>query len=109
MSDVQSALRDYMEGANLGDRDRLGAVLHPDFRTAGYWDGKLIWMTRDDALAAAGGDTVPEWHMTSPIIHGDTAQTIVSSMWNGKTFVEIVTLIRVEDKWQLVFKSFHAG
>ncbi|HSG37540.1 MAG TPA: nuclear transport factor 2 family protein [Paracoccaceae bacterium] len=110
--EIVKSLRAYIEAANGGDSDRLAAVLHPEFRTGGQFEGAEVWMTRDDALAAAKrnvGGIVPDWTLEALEIRGRIAVARISSPWQGRIFRETITLLHSDDRWRIVFKAFDAS
>ena len=108
---IVSSLTAYVEGATGGDPEKLGSVLHPEFRTGGQFEGAEVWLTRDDALAAAkrqAGNPVADWSLETLEVRGRIAVARISSPWEGREFRETITLLQSGDLWRIVFKAFDA-
>ena len=111
--ELKGVIQTYLEGATYADADKLRRALHEDFRTAGHFNGQLSWSNRNDAIAACekGGidraTPLPPWRILEQSVNGDTAMAIVESEWSGMSFLETLTLILKDGRWQIVFKAFY--
>lgn len=108
---IVASLTAYVEGATAGDPEKLASVLHSEFRTGGQFKGAEVWLTREDALAAAkrqAGDPVAAWRLEALEVRGHIAVARISSPWEGRVFHETVTLLQSGDHWWIVFKAFDA-
>jgi len=50
---------------------------------------------------------LPPWRILEQSVNGDTAMAIVESEWSGMSFLETLTLILKDGRWQIVFKAFY--
>ena len=110
--EIVACLTTYVEAATGGDPERLGAVLHPEFRTGGQFEGAEVWLTRDDALASAkrqAGNPASEWTLEALEVCGSIAVARISSPWQRRVFRETISLLHSDDHWRIVFKAFDAG
>ena len=111
--EIKAVVQAYLEGAGYAYSDKLRQAFHENFRTAGFFESKEIWSDRDAAIKAceAGGipsaESLPPWQITKIIVNGDTSLVVVESEWSGKVFLESLTLLRTNGRWQIVFKAFH--
>jgi hypothetical protein len=110
-NEIVTCITTYVEAATGCDPERLGSVLHPEFRTGGRFEGAEVWLTRDDALASAArqsGNPVSTWALETLEVDGSVAMARISSPWQGRVFRETITLLHSDDQWRIVFKAFDA-
>ncbi|MCV2864315.1 hypothetical protein [Defluviimonas sp. WL0075] len=50
---VLTIVQSYLRGASGEGADLLDHALHPEFRAAGWYDGRETWPSRQDVLALA--------------------------------------------------------
>lgn len=110
---ILAVVDDYVSGFNRGDRALLLTALHPRFTSAGFFRGELQWDSAEafatfcEEAAPAPNAPVPEWHIETLIVAGQTAIAIVHDKWGDREFRDSLTLLKDEGRWQIVFKAFH--
>lgn len=57
--------------------------------------------------AIGRGDPLPPWEIESLEVSGDTAVAIVTNVWAGLRFRDILTFLKEGHTWRIVFKCFH--
>lgn len=112
---VVDVLGTYFDGLHHSDPDRLRRVLHPSARYATATDGTLLSLSMDEYLpivdarpspaskGEARRDRVIAVEFAGPV----TAFARVECAIAPKSFVDLLTLVLVEGRWQIVSKVFH--
>lgn len=112
---VVSVLQDYLDGLYDGDTARLARVFHPEARYACATEGRLLHLGMHeyfpvvDARASprsqghARTDRVLAIEFAGPV----TARATLQCSIPGKDFVDFLTLVHLDGRWQIVSKVFH--
>ena len=116
MSDsIEQILQDYFDGLHHSDTTLLRKVFHPRAVYASATDGELVHRTMDEYFAIvdarpspasrneARHDRVVSIDFAGP----DTAVARVECSIGPKRFDDVLTLVRVDDRWQIIAKVFH--
>lgn len=110
---IRAVVDNYVTGFNRGDRELLLRSLHPRFVSTGFFRGELQWDSAEafaafceEAAPDPDGPT-PEWQIETLVISGQTAVVVVRDRWGNRRFRDSLTLLKDEDRWQIVFKAFH--
>ena len=113
--DVAEALRDYFDGLYHSDTARLARIFHPQAHYVCATEGTLTQLTMDRYFPMV--DARP-----SPASRGEPrADRIVSIEFAGpvtafvraecaigpKQFTDLLTLVQLDGRWQIVSKVFH--
>lgn len=113
--DVITVLQDYFEGLYRSDTQILRRVFHPSAIYACATDEPLVLLRMDEYFlivdkrpspASRGDertDRIVSIHFAGPF----TALAIVECSIAPKQFTDLLTLIQVEDRWQIISKVFH--
>ena len=112
---IEDALQEYFDGLHHGDTDRLSEVFHPQAIYASATDGKLVHLTMKEyfpivdarpspaSLWEARRDRVVFIESVGPV----TAVARVECSIGAKRFDDVLTLVRIDDRWQIIAKVFH--
>ena len=112
---VVDVLGTYFDGLHHSDTDRLRRVFHPSARYVTATDGTLLSLSMDEYLpivdarpspagkGEARRDRVIAVEFAGPV----TAFARVECTIAPKSFVDLLTLVLVEGRWQIVSKVFH--
>lgn len=113
---LRATLTDYFDGLYHGDMDRFGVAFHPLARLWTVAEGTVsaidyapyMERCRGRAAPAASGAAqlaeVLELTQTS----GDTAHARVRDAFPPRVYINDLTLVRSEGRWQIVAKVYHA-
>jgi hypothetical protein len=112
---VASVLQTYFDGLYESDTKRLRQVFHPDAIYACATEGKLLKLSmaeyfpivdkrpspasRNDPRA----DKILEIQFAGPV----TAFARVECAIAPKSFIDFLTLIKLDGRWQIISKVFH--
>lgn len=113
-ADIETAVRDYLDGMVYGDEAKLRRAFHPDARVIGHFGGTLEWSSVDEfAAACVAADTPPPgtdyfWRIRSLEIEGDTAFVDVIDDYLGIRFTDWLSLLHHDGRWVIVNKLFYA-
>lgn len=110
---IRAVIDDYFQGLYRSDRVSLERAFHAEARISGWDEGKLI-----DAPAAkfidfvanvsAPADDGEAYEMTveSLDIAGSAATAKVCDLYKGLQFTDYLTLLRFDEGWRIVNKTF---
>lgn len=112
---VAVVLANYLDGLYDSDTSRLGEVLHPAARYVTVSDGTLVDLSVDEylpivdarpapsSLDAERRDRIVSIEFAGP----STAVAIVECIVAPRSFVDILTLVELDGRWQIIAKVFH--
>jgi 4-oxalocrotonate tautomerase len=112
---IERTLQDYFDGLHHSDSDRLRRVFHPRAVYASATEGELVHHTMDEYLPIVDArpspasrrerrrDRVVSIEQVGPV----TAVARVECAIGPKRFDDVLTLVRLDDRWQIIAKVFH--
>jgi len=115
IAEIAQVLGTYFDGLHHSDVERLGQVFHPAAIYATATEGPLTHLTMSEyfpivaereAPAARGEarrDEIVSIELAGPV----TAVARVRCAIGPKHFTDLLTLVRLEDRWQIIAKVFH--
>jgi hypothetical protein len=114
-SSIDGTLQEYFDGLYHSDTERLGRVFHPQAVYASATGGFLIHRTMDEYLPIVDArpspasrdeqrrDRVVSIELVGPV----TAVARVECSIGLQRFDDVLTLVRLDDRWQIIAKVFH--
>jgi len=114
-ADVASALADYFDGLYHSDTARLSRIFHPQAIYACATEGSLTHLTIDryfpivDARPSPASrgevraDRIVSIELAGPV----TAIVRAECAIGPKQFTDLLTLVKLEGRWQIISKVFH--
>ena len=114
-ADIRALLQDYFDGLYASDASRLGRVFHPSAMYACASSGTLqlldmaayLPMVAQHPSPASRGqvraDEIVSLEMAGPV----TALARVHCTIAPKRFTDLLTLVRLDGRWQILAKVFH--
>ncbi|MGQ0650390.1 MAG: nuclear transport factor 2 family protein [Gemmatimonadaceae bacterium] len=111
--EVRSALEHYLAGHATGDGAHYRLVFHPDSKLYFNRDGKFSTRTAEEYISGASGKPAPDEaqrkrRIVSVDVVGDAAQAKIELDYPTTFFTDYFNLLRVDGKWMIVNKTFHA-
>jgi Putative lumazine-binding len=112
---VEQTLQDYFDGLYHSDTDRLRGAFHPRAVYASATDGELVYLTMDEYFPIVDArpspasrheprrDRVVSIEQVGPV----SAVARVECAIGQKRFDDVLTLVRLDDRWQIIAKVFH--
>jgi hypothetical protein len=112
---VSAVLQDYFEGLHHSDTNILRKVFHPSALYACATDGTLLTMRMEEYMPvvdkrpspASRGDVRTDRILSIEFVGPVTALAKVECSIQPKFFTDLLTLIYVEGRWQIISKVFH--
>lgn len=112
---IAATLGDYFDGLYHSDTKRLARVFHPRAQYVSVTDGTLLYRTMDDYFlivdqrpSPASKDSARADRILSIAFAGPvTAIARVECTISPKRFVDLLTLIHLDGRWQIISKVFH--
>lgn len=114
-NDIAAVLADYFDGLYFGDTERLARVFHPQAQYVSVTDGTLLYRTMGEYFPVvdnrpspasrneARRDRIVSIEFAGPV----TAVARVNCSIGDKLFTDLLTLIRLDGRWQVISKVFH--
>ncbi|MEO3690658.1 nuclear transport factor 2 family protein [Roseateles paludis] len=114
-SAVEAVLAAYFDGLYQSDAEALRRVFHPAALYACATDGVLRSLRMDDYLPmvaqrpspASRGDARADHILAIEFIGPVTALARVQCVIRPKHFTDLLTLVHVDGRWQIISKVFH--
>ena len=115
IGEITELLRDYLDGLHDGDLDRFGRIFHPNSHLYATDGSALTDMSRAQYFELIGSrespraqglaryDRILSIHKAGP----NTALAIVNCAIPPRYFTDYLTLLRTDDGWQIVSKTYH--
>ena len=112
---IEETLREYFDGLHHSDTNRLRSVFHPRAVYASATGGALVHHTMDEYFPIVDArpspasrheprrDRVVSIEQVGPV----TAVARVECAIGPKRFDDVLTLVRLDDRWQIIAKVFH--
>jgi Putative lumazine-binding len=112
---IAEVLATYFDGLYHSDTARLRVVFHPQARYVNASDDPLLVWSMDDYFPvvdarpspASRGDDRRDRIVSIDLAGPVTAVARVECRIGPRYFTDILTLIRVDDRWQIISKVFH--
>lgn len=113
--EVATLIQDYFDGLYHSDTQRLRRVFHPQALYATASEGKPLILRMDEYFHIVDGRPSPasrEEQRTDHILSIEfigpvTAVVKLRCSIHHRHFIDLLTLIRVDDRWQIIAKVFH--
>lgn len=111
--EVRAALDHYLQGHATGDGAHFALVFHPDSKLYFNRDGKFSTRTSAEYIGGASGkppadEAQRRRRIVSVDVTGDAAQAKIELDYPTTFFTDYFNLLRVDGKWLIVNKTFHA-
>ena len=112
---IQEVLARYFDGLHHSDAESLAGVFHPRALYATATDGSLLALDLERYLAIVAErpapssrgerrtDAIESIELAGPV----TALARVRCSIGPKHYTDLLTLVRVDDRWQIIAKVFH--
>ena len=115
VAEISAVLKDYLDGLYDGDLDKFERVFHPASHLYSTDGAELADLPREAYFEMIRGraspreqglaryDRIVSIHKAGP----NTALAIVNCAIPPRYFTDYLTLLRTDDRWQIVSKAFH--
>lgn len=110
---VRAAVEHYLQGHATGQADHFRQGMHEQGMMYFVRDGKLVLRSFPDYFAGAPGkpaddESKRKRRIAMVDITGTAAMAKVVLEYPGVTLTDYMELLKIEGRWQIVAKSFHA-
>jgi hypothetical protein len=114
-AEVVAVLQDYFDGLHHSDTQRLRRVFHPQAVYATASHGQPLVLPMDEyflvvdarpspaSKGEARKDEIVAIEFAGPV----TARATLRCSIEPRHFVDLLTLIHVDNRWQVIAKAFH--
>lgn len=110
---VRAAIEHYFQGHATGDGAHYRKVFHPDSKLFFLRDGKLASWTSEEYIGRASGKPAADEAQRKRTIDwidvaGDAAVAKLTLTYPTVTFVDYMSLLKIDGEWKIVNKTFFA-
>jgi hypothetical protein len=110
---VREALNHYLQGHATGKGEEHAKVFHPESKLFWIADGQLRTRTSAEYIAGASGKPAADEakrkrRIAMVDIAGNAAIARVELDYPDVKFVDYMSLLKVDGRWQIVNKTFYA-
>jgi Putative lumazine-binding len=115
MADIEAVLATYFEGLYRSDSGLLRSVFHPQALYATASGGALLSLRMDEYFPMVGqrpspasrGDARADRIVSIEFVGPVTALARVQCVIRPRHFTDLLTLLWVDGRWQVISKVFH--
>ena len=112
---IENVIQLYVDSMDESNSDKVKQAFHTNAKVVGYLHGDFMEMSVDDfAGFVASQQPSPQengenvvFEILSCEIEGSTASAKVRDKYLGITFLDSLSLIKIENEWKLYNKLFH--
>ena len=112
---IENVIQLYVDSMDESNADKVKLAFHTNAKVVGYLHGDFMEMSVDDfAGFVASQQPSPQekgenvaFEILSCEIDGSTAFAKVRDKYLGITFLDSLSLIKIENEWKLYNKLFH--
>ena len=110
---VRAAIEHYFQGHATGQGEHFRKVFHPDAKLFFIRDGKLTQWTSEEYISRASGKPAADEaqrkrKIDSIDITGDSAFVKLTLDYPSVVFTDYMSMLKVDGRWMIVNKTFHA-
>jgi hypothetical protein len=110
-ADVARTALGYYDAMVRGDEAALRQLFDPRAPVVGHFDGAFQWLDLDAFIAEANGlvgqHGAEECRIEGLQVDGDIAWVAVQGRYAGLWIADHLALVRVDQRWRIVAKTFH--
>ena len=114
LQEIERVVQAYLDGLYEGDADKIASVFHPTSALTGTTDGKIVITPRDQWLAAVRTRPAPKAQglergdhvLVVDLLGPATAFVKVKCQIPPRYFTDLLSLLKVDGRWQIVQKVF---
>ena len=108
---IAETLQDYVDGARVPSADQMRSAFHPGGKIFGHLGDHML-ADPIEALFEWHEENGPATEVVAQFSILDVCETIAvvrveADNWTGHRFTDYMSLLKVDDKWQIVNKIFH--
>jgi hypothetical protein len=112
---IENVIQLYVDSMDESNPDKVKQAFHTNAKVVGYLHGDFMEMSVDDfaGFVASQQPSTQEkgenvvFEILSCEIEGSTASAKVRDKYLGITFLDSLSLIKIENEWKLYNKLFH--
>ena len=112
---IRDTIQTYFDSMYESSSEKALAAFHPNARITGYLEDGLHEMSTDDFAGFVASQQPSPKEKGEPVrldvlsveIAGNTAAVRVRDDYLGMTFLDSISLIKIDDRWSIYNKLFH--
>ena len=106
---VNKVVEKYVESMKESSAEKVREAFHPNAKVVGHLHGDFLEMSTEDfaEFVAAQEPADVEYEILSTVVEGTTAAVKIRDKYLGITFLDTLSLIKVDDHWSIYNKLFN--
>jgi hypothetical protein len=111
---IAATVQDYFSGMYYRDISRLRQAFHPQAFLFGHLQGSFVRISLDQWLRIVEAESVPaengepfDMRILTTDTTGRAGFVKVVDLYQGLRFTDYLSLVKVDDQWMIVNKTFH--
>tara|TARA_Y100000996_G_scaffold400814_1_gene371179 strand:- start:824 stop:1174 length:351 start_codon:yes stop_codon:yes gene_type:complete len=106
---VNKVVETYIDSLKESSPDKVKEAFHPNGKVVGHLHGDFLEMSTEDfaGFVAAQEPSDVEYEILSTVVEGTTAAVKVRDKYLGITFLDTLSLIKIDDQWSIYNKLFN--
>lgn len=115
IASIERTVHRYFEGMHLGDTGKLRGAFHKDAFLFGYYHGDFSRVSLEEWMSEVEGMDKPvetgevfDMRIVATDVTGPTAQVKVAELYAGLRYTGYLSLMQIDDGWQIVNKLYHS-
>ena len=112
---IEAVIRTYFDSMFESSSEKAKEAFHPDARISGYLGGDRLNMSAEEFAAfvadqqpsARAKGEEPRLEIMSIAIAGEVAIAQVRDDYLGHTFLDLLSLMKINNDWRIQNKLFH--
>ena len=106
---VKKVVEKYVESLKESNPDKVREAFHSNAKVVGHLHGDFFEMSTEDfaGFVAAQESADVEYEILSTVVEGSTACVKIRDKYLGITFLDTLSLIKIDDQWSIYNKLFN--
>jgi predicted ester cyclase len=103
---VNNIVEIYIDSLKESSAEKVRQAFHPNGKVVGHLHGDFLEMSTEDfsAFVAEQEPSDIEYEILSTVVEGTTAAVKVRDKYLGITFLDTLSLIKIDDEWSIYNK-----
>ena len=105
--EISKVIQTYIDGMNFSSAEKTKVAFHQNACIVGYLHGDFSGFVLSQQPSPHDSSNEVTYEVLDVAIEGHTAHVKVKDVYLGITFIDTLSLIKVDDQWKIYNKLFH--